>query len=208
MLEKQAESIRTNIGSLKIKIEEQEKAKITLSNLKSTMIDSKTAEYNYINFKFLDETLGAKGLQGELVKETLEPIQNDIQVNLSAMGIEHEFYFTTETAGGKEVFQFGWKDKFGDKRNFDALSTGQQMILLIAILTTFIEKASPNCRILAIDNIENLDSNNFKRVIDGLNKITDKLDNIILSGVIDVEEVEGFKVWNLNKEGELNEQSA
>lgn len=197
ILEKQAESIRVNIGSLKTKIEEQEKAKTTLSNLKSSMIDSKTAEYNYINFKSLDEALGAKGLQGELVKETLEPIQNDIQSNLLAMGIENEFYFTTETAGGKEVFQFGWKDKFGDKRNFDALSTGQQMILLIAILTTFIEKANPNCKILAIDNIENLDSDNFKKVIAGLNKISDKIDNIILSGVINTDDVEGFEIWNL-----------
>ena len=208
ILEKQVDSIRTNIGSLKTKIEEQEKAKTTLSNLKSSMIDSKTAEYNYINFKSLDEALGAKGLQGELVKETLEPIQNGIQANLSAMAIENEFYFTTETAAGKEVFQFGWKDKFGDKRNFDALSTGQQMILLIAMLTTFIEKANPNCRILAIDNIENLDSTNFKKVIEGLNKISDKLDNIILSGVIDVEEVECFKVWNLNSENREVEQSA
>ncbi|NME95321.1 hypothetical protein HF847_04850 [Clostridium cochlearium] len=208
ILEKQAESIRTNIDSLKTKIDEQEKAKITLSNLKSSMIDSKTAEYNYINFKSLDEALGAKGLQGELVKETLEPIQNDIQNNLNAMGVENEFYFTTETAAGKEVFQFGWKDKFGDKRNFDALSTGQQMILLIAMLTTFIEKANPNCKILAIDNIENLDSENFEKVIAGLNKISDKLDNIILSGVIDVEKVDGFKIWDLDKEIKESEQSA
>ncbi|KYN77146.1 hypothetical protein A0J52_09795 [Clostridium sporogenes] len=220
ILEKQVESIKTNIDSLKIKIDEQEKAKTTLSNLKASMIDSKTAEYNYTNFKYLDETLGAKGLQGELVKETLEPIQVDIQSNLSAMGIENEFYFTTETAAGKEVFQFGWKDKFGDKRNFDALSTGQQMILLIAMLTTFIEKASPNCKILAIDNIENLDKNNFESVLEGLNKISNKLDNIILSGVIELyeEDEKGnkvllkdykeFKIWDLNEVGENNEQSA
>lgn len=208
ILEKRAEGIRTNITGLKAKIDEQEKAKTTLSNLKSSMIDSKTAEYNYINFKSLDEALGAKGLQGELVKETLEPIQNDIQENLESMGIEHEFYFTTETAAGKEVFQFGWKDKFGDKRNFDALSTGEQMILLIAIITTFIENSNPQCKILAIDNINDLDRNNFKKVVTGLNKISHKLDNIILSGVMDVQEVEGFKVWDLDKEGEENEQTA
>ncbi|MBU3205178.1 hypothetical protein [Clostridium algidicarnis] len=208
ILQKQSDGISINISSLKAKIDEQEKAKTTLSNLKASMIDSKTAEYSYINFKSLDNVLGAKGLQGELMKETLEPIQVNIQSNLNAMDIENEFYFTTETAGGKEVFQFGWKDKFGDKRNFDALSTGQQMILLIAMLTTFIEKANPNCKILAIDNIENLDSDNFKRVIEGLNKISDKLDNIILSGVISANEVEGFKIWDLNKVGESNEQSA
>lgn len=220
ILQKQSDGIGINISSLKAKVDEQEKAKTTLSNLKASMIDSKTAEYNYINYKSLDDVLGAKGLQGELMKETLEPIQVNIQSNLNAMDIENEFYFTTETAGGKEVFQFGWKDKFGDKRNFDALSTGQKMILLIAMLTTFIEKANPNCKILAIDNIENLDNENLEKVITGLNKISDKLDNIILSGVIELyeEDEKGnkiplkdckeFKIWNLNEVGESNEQSA
>lgn len=213
ILQKQAESIRANISTLKAKIDEQEKAKTTLSNLQASMIDSKTAEYNYTNFKSLDETLGAKGLQGELVKETLEPIQNDIQINLNAMGIDNQFYFTTETASGKEIFQFGWRDRFGDKRNFDALSTGQQMILLIAMLTTFIEKANPNCRILSIDKVENLDYENFTKVIKGLSKISEKLDNIIFClrtpwGMKMPDEIEGFKVWDLDREGEVNEKSA
>lgn len=208
ILQKQADGIRSQISALKEKIQEQEQAKTTLSNLKSSMIDSKEAEYYAISFKSLDDTLGAKGLQGELVKETLEPIQNEIQANLNAMGIEHEFYFSTESEGGKEIFQFGWKDRFGDKRNFDALSTGQQMMLLIAILTTFIDRADPTCRILAIDNIENLDSVNFKKVIEGLNQLSNKLDNIILSGVINMGNAKGFKVWNLSKEGELHEQTA
>lgn len=208
ILEKQCDSIRLNIQALNVKIDEQEKARTTLSNLKSSMIDSKTAEYNYISFKSIDEALGAKGLQGKLMKETLEPIQNDIQINLNAMDMDHEFYFSTESEGGKEIFQFGWKNDFGDKRNFDALSTGQQLMLLIAILITFIEKSNPKCKILAIDNIENLDSENFPKVINGLNKISDKLDNIIISGVKDVTEVEGFKIWNLNEAGDINEQSA
>ncbi len=208
ILQKQADGIRTQISALKEKIQEQDQARTTLSNLKSSMIDSKTAEYYAISFKSLDDTLGAKGLQGELVKETLEPIQSEIQANLNAMGIENEFYFSTESEGGKEIFQFGWNDRFGEKRNFDALSTGQQMILLIAMLTTFIDKADPACRILAIDNIENLDNENFKKVITGLNKISAKLDNIILSGVITVTEADGFKVWNLAEEGEPYEQSA
>ena len=123
------------------------------------------------------------------------------------MGIENKFYFSTNSDTGKEIFQFGWINKFGDKRNFDALSTGQQMILLIAMLTTFIEKASPACRILAIDNIENLDSGNLKNVLDGLNKLSDKLDNIILAGVIDIGEANGFTIWNLGNE-EVSEKSA
>lgn len=209
---KQSDGIKGQISTLKIKIQEEEEARITLSNLKSSMIDSKKADYYSISFKSLSEALGAKGLQGELVKETLEPMQNEIQANLNSMGISNSFYFSTESESGKEIFQFGWKDKFGEKRNFDALSTGQQMILLIAMLTTFVEKSNPNTKVLAIDNIENLDSDNFKKVIAGLNKISNKLDNIILSGVIGISSAEGtnegFKVWHLAEDGEINEQSA
>lgn len=209
---KQSDGIKGQISTLKIKIQEEEEARITLSNLKSSMIDSKKADYYSISFKSLNEALGAKGLQGELMKETLEPMQNEIQANLNSMGVDNKFYFNTESESGKEIFQFGWKDKFGEKRNFDALSTGQQMILLIAMLTTFIVKSNPNTKVLAIDNIENLDSDNLKKVIAGLNKISDKLDNIILSGVIGISSDEGsnegFKVWHLAEEGEINEQSA
>ncbi|MHC1681354.1 MAG: hypothetical protein AB6733_00075 [Clostridiaceae bacterium] len=208
ILQKQVDGIRGQIEILKSKIQEQEEARITLSNLKSSMIDSKKAEFYAISFKSLDETLGAKGLQGELVKETLEPIQGDIQANLNVMGINNSFYFSTESEAGKEIFQFGWKDRFGDKRNFDALSTGQQMILLIAMMVTFIDKADPNCRILAIDNIENLDSENLVKVTEGLNKLGNKLDNIILSGVIEASDIEGYRVWNLAEEGELHERTA
>ena len=186
ILEKQSEGRRAQIKELKVKLEGQEKAKITLSSLKSTMIDSKTANYNAQCIKDLAESLGAKGLQGELVKGILEPIRSDIQTNLELMGIDSEFYFSTESDTGKEVFQFGWKNSHGDERNFDALSTGQQLILLIAMLVTFLERSNPPLKVLAIDNIENLDPRNLCRALVGMNKLSSKIDNIILSGVVDV----------------------
>ena len=186
ILEKQSEGRRAQIKELKVKLEGQEKAKITLSSLKSTMIDSKTATYNAQCIKDLAESLGAKGLQGELVKGILDPIRSDIQMNLKLMGIDSEFYFSTESDTGKEVFQFGWKNSHGDERNFDALSTGQQLILLIAMLVTFLERSNPPLKVLAIDNIENLDPRNLCRALAGMNKLSSKIDNIIISGVVDV----------------------
>ncbi|GAB6172023.1 hypothetical protein JCM15765_15010 [Paradesulfitobacterium aromaticivorans] len=188
ILEKQREGIRGQITIIKVKLEEQEKAKTTLSNLKSSMIDSKTATYHAQSLKDLLDSLGAKGLQGELVKGILEPIRSDIQANLGIMDIDREFYFSTESDTGKEVFQFGWRDRFGEERNFDALSTGQQLLLLIAMLVTFLDRANPPLKVLAIDNIENLDRANFRRVLIGMDKLSGKLDNIILSGVVDVYE--------------------
>ncbi len=212
-LEKSKAGYKVRITELKSKIEEQEKAKNTLSSLKSTMIDSKKAQYFYTNFRSLYSCLGASGIQGELVKEILEPIRADIQANFKAMGLNYDFYFRTESEGGKEIFQFGWKNDFGDKRNFDALSTGQQILLLIALMTTIIEKANPNSKILAIDKVENLDYNNFRKVLQGANCLEEKLDNLILlirtPWKMELPEVlEGFNVCNLDKEGALDESAA
>ncbi|WP_242833911.1 AAA family ATPase [Desulfosporosinus sp. OT] len=200
ILEKQSEGRRTQIKELKVKLEGQEKAKITLSSLKSTMIDSKTATYNAQCVKDLAEALGPKGLQGELVKGILEPIRSDIQTNLKLIGLHNDFYFSTESDTGKEVFQFGWENEIGDKRNFDALSTGQQLLLLIAMLVTFLERSNPPLKVLAIDNIENLDRVNFRKALAGMDKLSGKIDNIILSGVVDLYEtkwIDGEEVRTL-----------
>ncbi|MDA8212120.1 MAG: hypothetical protein M0021_09620 [Clostridia bacterium] len=206
MLQIRVNGLREQIKTLKVKIEEQERAKITLSNLRSSMIDSKKSGYYADAAKYLAEALGPKGVQGELVKEILEPIRQDVQANLSLMGVDREFFFRAESETGKEIFQFGWKNGHGDEHNFDALSTGQQMLLLIALMTTIIDRANPKVKILAIDNIENLDATNFRKVIDGLNKLDGKLDNIILAGVIGTEVIPGWKVWDLGRaEAKANE---
>ncbi len=199
LLEKQKEGLAQQIKDLNAKLDEQEKAKITLSNLKSSMIDSKEASHHTDCFKYLSEALGAKGIQGELAKETLGPIQEAVQENLSMMGVDHEFFFSTESDNGKEIFQFGWVNEKGHQVNFNALSTGQKLMVLIALMVAMIEKAAPPVRVLAIDNIENLDRRNTERVLKGLNQISVKLDNIILCGVIDIENAEGFTVWNLSR---------
>lgn len=198
-MEMRSEGLSNQIKALKEKLAEQEKAKITLSNLRSSMIDSKQAAYKYDGFKALADAIGPKGLQGELVKEILSPIQDAIQGNLNLMGIEHRFYFQTESDTGKEVFQFGWINDKGRHVNFDALSTGQQIILLIAVMVTLLERSNPPLKVLSIDNIENLDRENFRKAIAGMDALAHKLDNIILSGVIEVEpeEVPGWNVCDL-----------
>jgi exonuclease SbcC len=91
-----------------------------------------------------------------------------------------------------------------ERLNFDALSTGEKLMLLIALIVVIIERNNPKLKILMIDNIENLDHENLVNVLEGLNVVGDKLDNIIISGVIDLKnccdfsnDYMGFKVWDL-----------
>ena len=99
------------------------------------------------------------------------------------------------------MFRFGW-DTRGTRRPFNALSQGEQLLLLIAMMTTIIERNDPPVKILAIDNCNHLDHINMKRVIDGLTEAGKNMDNIILAGTMQLapSDAPEWKVWDLTPE--------
>jgi hypothetical protein len=99
---------------------------------------------------------------------------------------------------------------------FDTLSNGEKIIYLAALMTVIIDRAKPKTRILAIDNLDNLDPHNFALMINGLLKLKSLYDNIILAGVVQGDLVfpsnwkelpkfivNEFTVWNLTPEEAL-----
>lgn len=205
-LDTQAAELRSRIGINKKTIEEKEKAKQTILLMQQSMMDNRKAEYQSSCLKLIAEALGPKGVQGEIVKECLEPIRQNIQSNLALMGFDHEPFFQTESDTGKEIFQFGWVNEKGHYVNFDALSTGQQTVFLAAMMVTIIDRAQPKLRLLAMDNLNHLDRHNFQLLIDGLTKVKDKLDNIVLAGAIEFDfAADGWQVWNLGQQAEVSE---
>lgn len=190
---------KNRIAELKTTVAEKEKAKQAFLMLQQSMMDNRKAEYQSVCLKLINEQLGPKGIQGELVKEILEPIRENIGANLKLMGFEYEPFFQTESDTGKEIFQFGWVNEKGHHVNFDALSTGQQTIFLAAMMITIIDRAQPKLRALVMDNLNHLDSINFQLLIDGLSKVEGKLDNIILAGAIESAfTADGWNVYNLS----------
>lgn len=197
LLKMHKQGLVATIADLKAKIEEKEKARTTISNMKASMIDSTEAENFHVASKYIAEKLGPKGIQGDMLINALNPIRDAVTANLAAMEIENEFFFRTESNKGQEVFRFGWLDEEDREVDFDSLSTGQQMLVLIALLTTMIERANPPCKVLAIDDLEHLWGDNLTRVLTGLNKIADRLDNIILAAAADIGDVNGWTVHRL-----------
>ena len=191
--------LETEIPLLKDKITEATKTRNALATIKNSLIDTTVAGYHAEGWKRITEAVGPKGLQGELVKDALAPLIESINDKSSLMRIDKTFYIETEDDKGKEIFQFGWEDSEGSRRNFDALSTGEQMLLLIAMMTTIIERLDPPLKMLIIDNAENLDTENLRRVLYGLTVAGKQLDNIIFLGVMDVkqESFSDWRVWNL-----------
>ncbi|MGG3874705.1 hypothetical protein [Brevibacillus laterosporus] len=206
LLESQRNGLRAQINQLESKVEEQEKVRNQMAVLRNSMLVNKESGYKSEAFKMLDQAMGSKGIQGEIVKTMLEPMQKEIEANLQVLGIDFPVFFQTESDTGQEIFQFGWEDR-GIRRNFDALSTGQQMIFLIGFLVAVLDRAKPPIKVLALDNIENLDENNLKNVLHGLDKLSNKLDNILIAGVVEVKGIipTGWTVHRISQEAEAND---
>jgi hypothetical protein len=201
----QKEALKNHIDTAVIVLDEKEKAKITLSNKQTAIRSAAKSDYMFRGCKSIVAQLGAKGIQGELVKSILGPIEGSINENLQLMGIANPVYFSTESETGKEVFQFGWT-KDGYKTNFNVLSEGEKMMFLSAFLVTLLERANPPVKVLAIDNIENLDEFNLPNVLNGLAALSHKVDNILVAGVIRGSELVGlekWKVWDLTPKSKV-----
>ena len=198
------DELKDIVDDLSAKINEQTKARDALAAMKNSMADGTEAGYQTDAWKAIAEAVGVKGLQGKLVKDALLPLTADVQFMLDKMGIAKTFRFITTDDKGKEIFQFGWETENGDFRNFDALSTGEQMLLLIALMTTIIERLNPPLKVLAIDNSENLDRENLKRVLDGLTIAGESFDNIIFCGVFTLEQsaIPNWKIWELGADND------
>ena len=200
LLERQIYGIRARIAELKPSVETKETAKQNLITLQKSLMDNRVSDYKATAFADIAKALGPKGIQGEMVKEILEPLKEEIKANLVLMGKDDVTpYFETESDTGQEIFQFGWFNEKKHQVNFDVLSTGEQLVFLAALLTTIIDRAQPKIKALIIDNVNHLDAVNFQLVLDGVAKLKGKLDNIILAGAVpyDIYSDE-WKVWDLS----------
>ena len=163
-------------------------------------MDNRVSDYKATAFADIAKALGPKGIQGEMVKEILEPLKEEIRANLVLMGKDNVApYFETESDTGQEIFQFGWFNEKKHQVNFDVLSTGEQLMFLAALLTTIIDRAQPKIKALIIDNVNHLDAVNFQLVLDGVAKLKGKLDNIVLAGAVPYEITsDEWAVWDLS----------
>ena len=197
------EALTGNIAALQAEIDEQRKVRTTLASIRENMIDSSEAAYQLLTWKQIVEVLGQKGIQGEIVKQMLDPIRDAVSEKLRGLQADdgstpREFYFKTTNDNGKETFTFGWIGADGEIP-FDALSQGEQMLLLTALMVVIIEKNNPPVKVLAIDNVNHLDRGNVQRIVTGLKTIGATMDNIILAGVIDTAslDAEGWTVTEI-----------
>lgn len=209
----QIQGLNGQINALKTKIKEQSDSRNTLINMQESMLENAEAEHKYNAMTNLAEELGPKGIQGEILKGGLEPLKEKIQANFDILKIEYPFEFKTESDRGNEIFEFGWV-RDGEFVSFDTLSTGERMMVLLAVLTALLQKGNAGVRLLILDEIQSLDDVRFKKTLEGLKALyeADKIDNVLIAGILPIVEVGGVtkyyepEGWNVRVLGEPEEQ--
>ena len=86
------------------------------------------------------------------------------------------------------------------KIDFEALSGAEQIILMSAIVTAFMEIAKPELKILTIDNIDRVHPDNLPGLLAGLESLKmKKLDEVLIAGVVEVDDFYAIGSWNVRK---------
>ena len=178
-LETEIEGLKIELKELKEVIEQKEQLAVLVVQIKEAQAEYSETESRNNIYKELIKSI--KKLQNKILQDLLDPIVSEINNNLKTLSIDRKFTINTVNEQNNDVFNFGL-----DGINFNALSTGQQSILSIAMIIAFISKSNSALKILCIDNAENLDNGNINKLLSGLEKIYEegKLDNIIICGCL------------------------
>lgn len=199
LLNKQKEALNIKINELKVKTEDAQKSKTSLIMLEKTLLERDKTEEELMLFKKIDLLVGPKGIQGEIVKSGLEPIREEIQIALEKLNLKEKFFFECKKKG-KEVFNFGLMIE-ENKRYFETLSTGEQLLISVAMMSVIINKINSPTKFLIIDDIVHLDKLARNDFFNAMVTFKSTFDNIIMIGAIDddTDEIpEEIKIWDMD----------
>lgn len=187
--------LESRLTEKKAELEKKEEVKRNLLIVSQLALSSDDAEENIETIKALLLTLGTKGLQGEIVRDSVDPIFDKANFLLSQINATWNIGTRFADNKGQEIFQIGWKKEDGWVP-FTTLSSGQKVIFSTALMAALVLTRNPACKILGIE-LGECDNACSKMLIEGLDKIAAQMDNIIVCSWHDVESPEGWKKWNL-----------
>lgn len=195
------EGLQARINELNERLEAKQEEESEIRLQLQSIAAAQTSETKLFCVKQAIKLLGPSGLKGDLVKETLQPIRQEVNECLRLFGIQSkEFSFRTVDARGNEVFDFGWNDLSGRFVAFDSLSTGQQTMLLASLVAVICRRSDSPLKLLALDNLEVVSSDNSAAFYSGLPAVAKYcgLDNLIVASSKD----DDFKVERVNARGD------
>jgi len=196
---KQCNSLRVSIEQYDLEISKLDEIRANEILIEKTKSQYKLIEEELKDYKNISKILGPKGLQGEIVKTGLVVIEEEINETLSILKVDGHLFFECVGNKGKEIFNFGIKNK-NNKTYFETLSNGEKLMVSLAILKVIIGRIESKTKVLIVDDIIHLDKENRRKLYDALVMLKPSFDNIIAMGAINKEEVNlipnEIKIWD------------
>lgn len=137
--------------------------------------------------------------RGFVVRKMVAPVESMANAMLSHIDPAKRFVFRFEREG-KDEFDFGFEED-GVFRSYDAASTGEDAFLAVVFVAALIAAVQPPWRVLLVDNVESVDDQRRRDLMEALALVADEFDNVILSGCAPFEEVDGWEIVDVRSCG-------
>lgn len=180
------EGIDLDLRKLKEELETLNKKQRDIQNQSRTLEDGRKSELKFKAISIIKTGLGPNGLQGDIIKNNLLEISDELTELIHAFGKDEDFYFSTITKQGKEDFNFGWIRE-NIKINFASLSKGEQMITTAAMLIIFLKRMNSALKLIMLDEINNLDDPNLDNIFKAFSNL--EHEQVIIAGVLDTKDI-------------------
>lgn len=155
-------------------------------------------ENDLVQLKALEKDI--KKIKLELLEEGIKPIENTMNEILKELQFNYVVFINND--GKKATLGFTKKDQDDKDVNveIDMLSTGETMIFILALIGAIYKKKNSNFKLLALDDIDNLDKENLHKLFSMSNVLEKYFDNILFIGILndlDISEYENISVINM-----------
>ena len=134
-----------------------------------------------------------KGEKLSILENGIAPFKETMDTILEDLNFPYKVFIKND--GKKATIGFSKDDK---DIEIDRLSTGENIMFIIALIGAIYQKKESLTKLLVLDDIDNLDKENFKRILENHETINKYFDNVILIGILENLDLEKCSKSNIN----------
>jgi len=193
----QKDGVKMRIQSIDSEIEKAEQQKSLEMEYQNAQTEKLKLEDHLLQLRATETRIGPKGVLGEIIKESLDPLYDTANELLQQIRQDYKFAILTSDHKGNETFDLGWQWPDGSFVPFESLSGGETAIFTAALMAALIKLRNPKTKILMVDEAQNIGSDSDTNVfLRGIGMFDSFLDNILVATNRDIDEEDLPDGWS------------
>lgn len=177
-LYRERDELEASVATLQ---EQLEAVKVHAAKLEAHKVEEAELERLALRRGELQELDGnLRRLRAFVIRTMITPLWREANVILQAIDPSKRFVVHFEREN-RAIMDFGFEEG-EDLRFYNAASKGERVMLAVAFVGALLKVLEPPMRLLVIDDIEQLDDDRRRALLQGLVKLRDRFDSIIVAG--------------------------